>query len=205
MTIYLTDGFEPPETNNFENWTGKAGVPTIVGAPVHSGEKSMLTTLQGSFVYFLTDVALPTDAFFRFYVYPHVLNNTSRMANISDSAYSTTVGVNITNDGSVFLVAPSGTYDSAIDFVVDRWRCIEFERKTGAGTGLAKLWIDGNLEVNLTTETISGGAYEWDLGQTPSGTGHNEINFDDAQLADIYNGLLGEAALGTFLTCLWKT
>lgn len=205
MTVLFFDDFE---LDDFTRWTGTGGAPSIQSVIVHGGTHAMLVSLAGSFAYWLDDGVSHSDTFARFYIYVNVFptaTNFGNVSNMSDSAYATTVSVRVYDDGSVFLNAPSGSYDSGIDLAADTWYCIEYERKVGAGNGFAKLWINGNLYVDQQTETITGALYEFDLGLTGSSTSHATIYFDDVVVADERIFCIGTPASGTFLTCLWKT
>ena len=191
FTTIFSSGWETGEVTDGGIWT-KVNNPTVTTSPVHHGSYALQCDATRELVYkFISN----NPCYLRFYLYRHSTPTANTIiAALYDNQYATDVRTYINTSNVLYLHAPSGDYSSGVTLSVDTWYCIEICRVIGSGNGLAKLWVDGTLKVDRTTETISGNSYEVNLGlcsYSGSFTGY----FDCVVCADAYIGT--EATLKT--------
>ena len=149
----FSDGFE---SGDFGAWS-TSGTCNIIETPVHHGTYSANVT--GFF--YKSGLTSTADAFGRCYVYlqelpPEGVNYV--ISKMYDSSWgSDYVGVIVTNDSGVMkfgLDLASGNYYNNTEVFVDTWYGIEYERDVTLGD--ARLWVDGVLWLEDTSETMGG-------------------------------------------------
>ncbi|MCJ7634205.1 LamG domain-containing protein [Candidatus Bathyarchaeota archaeon] len=178
MTELFRDGFE---SGDFLAWLG-FGVGTIVQSTFkHSGTYAMNCRWPGEQVYTTFD-SNPTNV--RFYIY--ITSAPSEDVNYAAlwGTVSGDVFVRITATSLLQLIVPSGIISSGQTLSLNTWYCIEVQR----GSGIANLWLNGNLVASSTTETIVGNTYELDLGVLGSSLGNVITYIDDVVISDAYIG-----------------
>ena len=182
MTVLFSDGFE---NNNFNAWTGTNGTPTIVTSPVHSRSYAVQLNSNNEMCY--KDGSFGSRTNMGFYFQHHdTPSSNSIIAEIWDIEWNTPLKLYVDASNVLWLTCPSGSYSSGVTLNIDVMYYIEFSRVVGAGNGQAKLWINGNLVVNKTAETISANSYELVIVTRVGFTCY----FDDVVIADSYIGTL---------------
>lgn len=187
MTTIFGDGFE---TGDFSVWSGfgrNSAQPVIQSVIKHNGVYAMKSNFGGHAVYEYID---NDPCFVRLYIYltGTILYGNAELIKLYPMSYDGT-NVNVILDTSrvLKLITTSGIYSSGQTLALNTWYCIEVLRQMGAGNGVAKLWLDGVLVVDKTTETISGNSYEIDVGLNGGGECY-DMFIDDVVIADAYIG-----------------
>lgn len=154
----FSDGFE---SGDFRQWSGTHGVVEVVQSLVYNGSYAAKSTDLGFCSKDLGSGGYP-DVYVMFYIrFPGLPNLESGVtfSAIFDTEWGGRVRVSIwrSEDGRMWWVlhCPSGNKAVKATILADTWYRIEFQRKTGDGNGVAKLWVDGNLILSSTTETIT--------------------------------------------------
>ena len=165
FTVLFSDGFEPPETNLFENWDTVAGAPVIVGTNPHHGTKNAEFDANGEYVE--KNIVSSPNVYVRVYVRISALPGNLQYARIFrfwESATGNTYGYvsfrNLfgTQEFEFALNNNTGAqefFTSVTIPVANQYYCVEVgvERNTLNGS---KGWIDGTLEATLAGTSRNG-------------------------------------------------
>lgn len=105
---------------------------------------------------------------------------------LKDASETQPIRVAIYNDGGTLkwgLYAPSGVTYVAATITAATWYHVEVERTLGAGSGVGRLWVNGALINEKTTETINTNTNRLHLGLDYTSTSHT-VNIDDVFVSD---------------------
>jgi hypothetical protein len=191
FTELFSDGFE---SGDVSEWDGNYGNESVVGSPVHSGSYSMEIDSSGSGVYELIG---NDPCYLRFYFrFSSSPSSTATLAALCPGNYATCVILYLNTSNYLVLEAPSGSETDDTALSTSTWYYLEILRKAGSGDGEAKLWVNGQLKINKTSETITNNTYEVDVG---CGWGNPvDSNYDDCIIADTYIGQESETYTKTW-------
>jgi hypothetical protein len=188
FTELFSDGFE---SGDVSEWDGNYGNES---SPVHSGSYSMEIDSSGSGVYELIG---NDPCYLRFYFrFSSSPSSTATLAALCPGNYATCVILYLNTSNYLVLEAPSGSETDDTALSTSTWYYLEILRKAGSGDGEAKLWVNGQLKINKTSETITNNTYEVDVG---CGWGNPvDSNYDDCIIADTYIGQESETYTKTW-------
>jgi hypothetical protein len=187
----FSDGFEG---GDFSAWSWTDGTVEVVTSPVHHGSYAAKFTGHGSDC----GKTLPStydDVYVRVYIrLTSVLDayNFFNFLYLWNQPWSEFVAARVIDDGTAMrfsLGMPSGwLVYTGLEVQTGTWYCVEVRRKVGSGNGVASLWINGELALTSTTETVTGGTYEITFGLPYSGQAGYILYGDCVVVADTYIG-----------------
>jgi hypothetical protein len=189
MAIIFIDSFE---SNDFSVWTSNYGGCSVVNSPKYSGNFAMEATDSAQQIAIKTGLNTAT-AFFRAYVYMPALptaGNYVKVMMMYDTGSSDEVGAIIYNDGGTLkwgLGKFSGNTYVAGTISATTWYCVEVQRTVGAGTGIAKLYVNGELLISATAETFNNNSDELHV-CIDFASAAVTVNIDCVVVADAYIG-----------------
>ena len=180
--VLFSDGFESGDTSA---WTGVLNTPTVQAVTKYNGSFALYAGSARDFVYYYP-VPQEPDCFVGAFIYrDSTPNMDAQILAIYDAAFSYKVTAFINASNILHMRTPSGNYSTGLIFMLDTWYYIQLERKVGAGTGEARLWANGTSLLNKTSETITGNAFEVDVGLS-SNNGEFDSYYDAATVSTTY-------------------
>jgi len=215
FTVLFSDGFEPPETNLFENWTATsfegAGVSVIEAVNPHHETKNMKSTITvgaADNAYIYRTIAATNICYMRGYI--KLLDVLPSVDGAGYGLMTLSIGFLANGDGlTVSLVRIAGanywnieTYNNAwasdwndneaiaSNPSLVTWYCLEILRDVT--NDLQKLWVNGVLKIDVA-HAIAGGATRAYCGTHWTNINNTNIAFDCIVVADAYIGPEGGA------------
>jgi hypothetical protein len=189
-TVIFQDDFE---TQDFSAWSGStAGNPFILngGAGVitttraHSGFYSFAATLPatGNYVKAFAGLSNLGEVYYQFWFYvdPAWSQGTHGVAIMEISGGGEVIlGPHL---GGIYLLDANSNWGThAVSTGV--WHSLQIHNKTGSGTGVETVTLDGAADINLTNLTIAGPFTRAYIGFDNASGQSGTIYFDDAQIA----------------------
>jgi hypothetical protein len=171
----FSDGFEPPETSSFQNWSGIVKSPgctvEIQNSVVYAGtaaEHSILIAGQTYAFIYANLVSAVSSAFGSCYIYvrsgPSVNGDTCFLFGLSSAPQVSQVGVGLIYTGGALRWWMDCEDSSILDIVnstvvsLNQWYSVEVSTVVASGTGSSVFFLDG---VQVGSET---GLNNWRVG-----------------------------------------
>jgi hypothetical protein len=181
--VVFSSGFE---TNDFTEWTGSGGSPTVQEVIKHTDLYAMECTAKPYYVN--QDLASElSDFFMRFYLYFDSLpaSDVITILDLYDSTYGYQDSLRVSTTGWIFSISGYGnaTYTNAVTTGV--WYCVEVEINK---TGTVKLWINGVNQINQAIDARDTGTQHVYLGEVGATGANVTCYFDCVAMDSAYIG-----------------
>lgn len=195
MTIILSSGWENSGGADITDggiWTSAGSIALTNSC--RSGRFAVAASTTRALVYTFPSPKL-SDGFVQIaFKRGSTPSGNTNFIEIYDSGYVSGVILYLDTSNVLQITCPSGTYSSGVTIALNAWYILEIERVVGAGNGIVRLWVNGELMVEKTAETISGNLNEVDTGLT-SYSGAFDVVIDDVHVSDAYIGLISATKL----------
>jgi hypothetical protein len=183
----FSDGFE---SGNGSAWSTVSGSPSFT-SEAHCGSYGMRCSSSNN-GYVRETFTGESDCFARFYIkFSSSVGDFAMLALLSNSG-NNGVSAGLFN-GQLFLKNEvTFAYYWGPSVTTGQWYCVEFERTTGSGSAVARMWLDGVKVIEQTGLTFSGDSNRFELGSISS-LSSTVVDFDCVVVADSQVGVESEA------------